>query len=217
MTSSPSRRDALALATVAALAGGAALLAGCGPNARARATVNAGTPVAVPSFFPPTVTAVPSPTTSPAPVGAAPPTLPSPDAGTGPETTLGGMSVGMRGAAVLRALSQPPVRTVTHGMGTPEWHYANGLTVRLTDPHNPARPDTVWEIAARQPFVGATATGFRLGDSAAQFRDLYRGLPITAPHVRQLRVVAPDGTSLDVRFDESGAATSIIFANNRLP
>jgi hypothetical protein len=77
VTSSPSRRDALALATVAALAGGAALLAGCGLDVRARATVNAGTPTAVPESPPPTATAAPSPTPPPAPVATATPTAAS--------------------------------------------------------------------------------------------------------------------------------------------
>lgn len=77
MTSSPSRREAFSLATVAALAGGAALLAGCGPNVRAQATAGVGTPTAVPYFLPPTATAVPSPTAPPTPVATAPPTATS--------------------------------------------------------------------------------------------------------------------------------------------
>jgi hypothetical protein len=133
----------------------------------------------------------------------------------GLDTSIGGISVGMHGASVLKALGEPQVRTITHGLGTPEWHYANGLMVRVTAPTSPAHPDTVWEIIVRPPFTGATATGFRLGDSEARFRQLYRTFPMMARQVRQLQIVAPDGTLLGVLFDTHGKATSFIFANNR--
>ena len=132
------------------------------------------------------------------------------------DTAIDGIALGMRGSAVLTTLGQPAVRTVAHGLGTPEWQYANGLTVQLTAPHNPARPDTIWEIVAGLPFAGATTTGFRLGDSEAQCRTLYQGLTITALQVRQLQIEAADGTLLGVSFDPNGKATLLTFSRQRI-
>ncbi|MGI8916519.1 MAG: hypothetical protein ACR2JY_22565 [Chloroflexota bacterium] len=131
-------------------------------------------------------------------------------------TKIGGISVGISGATVLRVSGEPAVRTVSHGLGTPEWHYTNGLTVELTDPTNPANPDAVWGIMVRSPFGGATATGFRLGDTKAQCRKRYEGLAITEPQMRQLQIEAADGTLLGVLFDPSGKAIMITFISNQV-
>lgn len=76
MTTFPSRRDLFSLAAVAGLTVGAALLAGCGLQMQAQATVAAGTPAAAPEALPPTLKAAPSPTAPPATVGTATPGRP---------------------------------------------------------------------------------------------------------------------------------------------
>lgn len=225
-----------------ALAAGGALLAACGGSSFGAVKTPATTVDAIPARpsvgLPPTMqpaplVATPTLAAAEAQEGAVPatPTREYAAIGTGPSatpghgtapaqvginTTIDGIGLGMHGTSVLKALGDPATRTVTHGLGTPEWHYANGLTVRLTDPHNPASPDTVWEIAVQPPFTGATATGFRLGDTAAQFGARYQGLTITAPQVRQLQIEAADGTLLGVIFDQQGEATTLIYSNNHI-
>lgn len=126
-------------------------------------------------------------------------------------TTLGGIALGMRGPEVLRILGVPKVRTVAHGRGTPQWEYADGLTIQLNDPNSPDAPDAVWEILARPPFSGATVEGFRLGDTEAQFRSIYRDFPVTKDPVPppQLGITDRTGTTLNVLFDASGKAIMI--------
>lgn len=117
----------------------------------------------------------------------------------------------MRGPEVLRVLGEPKVRTVAHGRGTPQWEYANGLTVQLNDPTSPVAPYAVWEVIARPPFGGATAEGFRLGDTEDQFRSLYRDLSVTMAPVPPPQLGATDrsGTALNVLFDGAGKSMLI--------
>lgn len=131
-------------------------------------------------------------------------------------TELGAISLHMKAKDVLQRLGEPQVRTATHGMGSPQWEYSNGLVVYLRFPTARQDPDEVWEVIARSPFAGATAEGYRLGDSEARFRSIYRDFPITPfPQVSQLRIRDAHGLELTVMFGPDGSASWLILRDTK--
>jgi len=75
-------------------------------------------------------------------------------------------------------------------------------------------PDEVWMITVRPPFSGATAEGYRLGDSEAAFETLYRDLlGSSADH--QKVVLDQNGTNLIAYFNDNGAAIWLSLTNTR--
>jgi len=121
---------------------------------------------------------------------------------------LGTVRLGMTGQEVLADRGEPQQRTVTHGLGSPQWEYADGLVVYLRFPTSAQDPDRVWRLAARAPFSGSTGEGFRLGDSSAIFRTQYAAFTIGAPDQTQFQVNDGRGTILSVIFD--GDRSSVI-------
>lgn len=144
--------------------------------------------------------------------------LPSASASTAPDLglVLGDVRLGMTSAEILAARGEPALRTATHGLGSPEWRYADGLTVYFRFAGT-ADPGPVWRLLARPPFEGGTSEGLRLGDSTARFRALYARFTVTLPQFfqptqppppTQLQIVDPSGTIVNVIFEED-RATSI--------
>jgi len=121
-------------------------------------------------------------------------------------TSLGPVSLHASPAEVLQQLEEPAVRTVAHGMGSPQWEFASGLTIVLAP--------NVWDISAVPPFAGSTAEGFRLGDPETSFQRLYREFPLLGPP-RQRYVIDGRGVLLTVSFDPAGAATSLNLRDTR--
>lgn len=163
-------------------------------------------------------------TSSPAVALTSPAMLPSASASTAPELglVLGNLRLGMTSAEILAARGEPALRTATHGLGSPEWRYADGLNVYLRFAGT-ADPGPVWGLMARPPFKGATSEGLRLGDSTGRFRALYARFTVTMaqswqqpsqpPQPPQLQVVDPSGTILNVIFEQDRATS--IFLHGR--
>jgi hypothetical protein len=107
---------------------------------------------------------------------------------------------------ILQVLGEPKVRTFAHGMGSPQWEYGNGLTIILAP--------NAWQIVAQPPFAGATAEGFRLGDSQAAFFKTYERFLILGAE-SQLYVTDDSGIRLTVFLDANQTATSLILTNTR--
>ena len=124
--------------------------------------------------------------------------------------TLGRLSLGMRSSDVLAAVGEPMLRTQSHGLGSPEWHYADGLIVFLRFPTSPQQPDQVWQLTARSPFTGDTSEGFRLGDSTGVFRQRYAAFSVKTPVPEQFQVEDGRGTILGAIFDADRATTIIV-------
>lgn len=188
--------------SLAGVAAAAVMFAACGQQ-----TTSAAAPTT--SAATPSLAVIP---TSP------PAVVPSASA-TAPELglVLGDVRLGMTSAEVLAARGEPVLRTATHGLGSPEWRYADGLTVYLRLAGT-ADPGPVWRLLARPPFEGGTTEGLRLGDSTARFLALYSRFTVTIPQATQqpsqslqppqLQVVDAGGTILNVIFEQD-RATSI--------
>ena len=175
------------------------------------ATVTAG---AVVTALPPVASAPPLPVTGTTPVGGA-----TPVPGTAPVgSSLGAARSGMTSSEIVGVLGEPQERTFTHGRGSPEWRYSNGLIVRLGFPIG-SDPGRVWQLVARPPFTGATAEGFRLGADPAAFRRAYpfsQVLPTPYPQPGAtaiwpyVELRAQDGVTSLIAVFEKGAAISIV-------
>lgn len=81
---------------------------------------------------------------------------------------LGAIRLGDSQDQVVAALGQPTRRTITHGIGSPQWEYDAGYIVHFTGSNN-----TVWQIQARPPTMAATGEGFVIGDADAKFQAVY--------------------------------------------
>lgn len=111
---------------------------------------------------------------------------------------------------VLKTRGEPANRTVTHGLGTPQWEYADGLIVFLRFPDAGPLVLRVWRLGAQPPFAGATSEGFHLGDSMVDLRRRYAGFAITAPDPNQLVVKDSRGTMLGAIFESERAKTLVL-------
>lgn len=117
-------------------------------------------------------------------------------------TKLGAVSLDDTPEKVLQILGEPNLRTVAHGNGSPEWVYANGLTIDSGK--------VVWKIVANAPFQGATAEGFRLGDDKATYQRLYANFGVRAiPTGNYGYVHDASGVNLNIDFDSNGKAITI--------
>lgn len=127
-------------------------------------------------------------------------------------TGAGGIALGMDAADVQRILGTPATQTITHGQGGAEWHYANGLIVRLTG--SSATPGSVWEIVAELPFDGATSEGARIGSSMDEVRRLFPSFTneVTSPDQVQFRDEA--GTQLNLVFDANGRVQLFVISTS---
>lgn len=123
---------------------------------------------------------------------------------------LGKVTLGMRSTQVLAALGEPAERTISHGLGSPEWHYASGLVVYLRFGTSPQDPDSVWRVTGQPPFDGATAEGLRLSDSINTFRQLYANVPLRNVSPGQWQYVDAQGTTLLVLFDADRVSEILI-------
>jgi hypothetical protein len=121
---------------------------------------------------------------------------------------LGSISFETRASDVLRLLGAPKSRTLAHGMGTPVWNYANGLVVGVRYGRGSQTADEVWQLGASPPFAGATAEGFRLGDSEADFERVYRDYPITF-YVQQMIILDANLRKLVAQFGPDGRAIAL--------
>jgi hypothetical protein len=130
---------------------------------------------------------------------------------------LGTVSLFASGNDVLRILGEPQLRTITHGMGSPQWEYSSGLVVRLRFHTAVYDPDQVWTLIARPPFAGSTAEGFRLGNTREAFRRIYSAFEIRQSDPNQLQIKDEHGTLLNVIFDSDGSATSLFLADSKCP
>ncbi len=145
--------------------------------------------------------------------------IPAPSAASAPKllgTRVGPIALQMRGKEVLEILGEPQLRTFVHGDGGPQWEYAGGLVLWLGY-HNAAQePDRVWGVVARMPFDGATAEGFRVGDSEGEFERIYGELPrVHYAQPRQVKVRDARQTLLIVQFDTDGVATSLVLEDSQ--
>ncbi len=127
-------------------------------------------------------------------------------------TSLSPVSLHAPPAEVLQQLGEPKVRTSAHGLGTPQWDYANGLTIDFGDFSGSF--GKVWQISAVRPFAGSTAEGFRLGDTETTFRRLYGEFRFLGGE-RQLYVTDDNGVRLTVAFDAAGAASFLNLRDTR--
>jgi hypothetical protein len=93
-------------------------------------------------------------------------------------------------------------------MGTPVWNYANGLVVGVRYGRGSQTADEVWQLGARPPFAGATAEGFRLGDSEADFERVYRDYPITF-FVQTMVILDANLRKLVAQFGPDGRAIAL--------
>lgn len=112
-------------------------------------------------------------------------------------TRLGTIALGMTAADVRAALGTPTETTVSHGLGTPEWHYANGVWIFLRGSTND--PGVVWQIRVMAPFDRATAEGVRVGATESEARATYPAA--TSPDADQLQIRDGANTTVDVHFD----------------
>lgn len=159
-----------------------------------------------PTEVPPTPTSTTTPTSTPAPVTV----TPSIDPNHPPfPTSLGPLALDMSADEVLRILGEPQQRTITHGVGSPQWHFANGLIIDLTGPEGIG---DIRSIDARAPFDGKTPEGFGIGDSKERFKQLYAVFPImdtSSPGQDQLQITDQHGLYMSATFDEAGNAKYI--------
>lgn len=131
--------------------------------------------------------------------------------------SLGGISLQQMSNDVLARLGEPLTRTVTHGAGSPQWVYANGMTVDLDGPPGPG----VWKLYVREPFQGSTGDGFRIGDGADRFRAVYgrfdvRAFPGSQPDLAAtLTAVDGQGTKVSAYFNAAGVAVSLVITDMR--
>lgn len=114
-------------------------------------------------------------------------------------TRLGTIALGMTAAEVRAALGDPTETTVTHGLGTPEWHYAIGVWVFLRG--SASDPGVVWQIRVTAPFDRATAEGVRIGSTESEAKAIYPAAPSPDPDQLQIRDGA--NTTLGVHFDST--------------
>lgn len=124
---------------------------------------------------------------------------PAPTAAVGTRlgTRLGTIALGMSAAGVRAALGDPSETTVSHGLGSPEWHYASGVWVFLRG--STTDPGTVWQIRIASPFDRATAEGLRVGSTESAARALYT--TATDPDADQIQITDGARTTLDIHFD----------------
>lgn len=138
--------------------------------------------------------------------GATPNTTPSATASR--QSVLGGslgpIRIGATAAEVVAAAGQPTVKTVAHGLGTPQWEYGTALVVQLRG--DPTQPGPVWQVTAYLGSQAKTEEGFVVGDTRAMFQKAYAGYPL---RVLSNQLEASDGTgaSLTVDFDQGGVST----------
>lgn len=102
---------------------------------------------------------------------------------------LGGANLSDLEADAIATLGQPSSRTITHGIGTPQWEYANGYVLSFA-----GTPSRVWQIYVRPPRSATTSEGFTLGDTDVSFRALYSGFLIQDFVVQgrlQLQIATP--------------------------
>jgi hypothetical protein len=116
-------------------------------------------------------------------------------------TSFGAVSLDMSEGDVVKSLGQPLERTFAPGNGSPEWRYTYVTLYGFK----------VWQIMATDGFPGATAEGFKLGDSRQTFKQLYAGFGVSdAFEERQIRIADKSGVWLQVNFDTQGKATSLL-------
>lgn len=107
---------------------------------------------------------------------------------------------------LLHLLGEPQKRTTAHGVGLPEWHFANGLIIDLSGPEDIG---VVRGISASVPFDGKTPEGFGLGDTKARFEEIYKQFSISSFQPDQLQITDGKGLYLSVKFDSNDRAEII--------
>ncbi|MGO8949555.1 MAG: hypothetical protein ACLQUY_18270 [Ktedonobacterales bacterium] len=153
-----------------------------------------------------TATTIPSPT---------PPQPTSTPAGPLLGRSLGDtISLDMTRKQLLLVLGQPQLTTITNGLGTPQWSYANGITIFLTGSDAAKNPDLVWQILAEPPYQGSMVEGFRLGETPAVFTRLYQRFTISPEQHNQLSIADSDGIWLNATFNAAGQASAMLLLDN---
>jgi hypothetical protein len=127
---------------------------------------------------------------------------------------LGRVSLHATIGQVQAILGRPAAVTTSHGIGSPEWRYSDGLTVFLRDPNDTYMPNTVWRLTSVPPFAGSTSRGFHLGDSEDKFNLLYKGFRPQRTQANELRLTAERSLTLSVLFDSSGKAVLILIEDD---
>jgi len=120
---------------------------------------------------------------------------------------LGAVKLGMGADDVLRAAGTPAERTVSHGLGTPEWRYSNGLTVFFRGASS--APGAVWRIRGVPPFDGATGEGVRISSTLMDVRDAYSRFSVNVTADGQIVVQDASHRTLDVGFDAGQRVISL--------
>lgn len=129
-------------------------------------------------------------------------------------TTLGTIALRSPGTDLLQALGEPITRTVTHSVGTREWIFQQGLIIDLWGMQDDS---PIRLITASPPFDGATAEGFRLGDSSDTFKKIYEDFSIQYSSRTQLAIDDGQGSRLSVEFDASGQAIRLVLEDTKCP
>ena len=120
---------------------------------------------------------------------------------------LGQVVVGSLAVEVLAALGPPTLRTVAHGLGTPQWEYGSTYVVMLGG--SEARPGRVWKVTAYRDGIATTA-GFAVGGTRDAFRRIYAGAELHEWPGDQLEARDATGRSVTAQFDARGRATWIV-------
>jgi len=133
---------------------------------------------------------------------------------------LGPAALYMPEVEALKMLGEPKQRSITHGIGTPEWEYANGLTVAIAGSPKSKYPDAIWKIIATAPSGASTSEGFSLGDSASDFKRIYQNFDLIECAFQcegyQLGIKDSSGKFLNAVFDDNKKATIIVLSNEIL-
>lgn len=127
---------------------------------------------------------------------------------------LGDVRLGSGSLDVIAVLGQPSRRTITHGLGTPQWEYDSGYVVYFAGPDS-----RVWQIQLSPPSTAGTVEGFRIGGSESAFRStyaLYAPRQFTASGRTQLQI-APRGQLLIAEFDATGGCDLLILRTDPGP
>jgi hypothetical protein len=120
---------------------------------------------------------------------------------------LGAVKLGMGADDILRTAGTPAERTVSHGLGTPEWRYANGLTVFFRGASS--APGAVWRLRGVPPFDGATGEGVRIGSTFMEVRHAYSRFSVNVTADGQIVVQDASHRTLDVGFDAGQRVISL--------
>ena len=120
---------------------------------------------------------------------------------------LGQVVVGSLAVEVLAAIGPPTLRTVTHGLGSPQWDYGEVYRVRLTG--SDTRPGRVWQVTAFRAGL-MTSEGFAVGGTRDAFLRVYANAELHTWPNDQVEARDETGRSVLAQFDARGRATWVL-------